>query len=96
MTSLNNRRPLKVRDIKLAKEFASFLSAKDITPNQISIFSIIFSAFAATFLVLSSSQNWCKKPNSKTKRKPTSQKQFWNWRICKIKHQPSNPNQFKI
>ena len=58
MTSLNNRRPLKVRDTKLAKEFASFLSAKDITPNQISIFSIIFSAFAATFVVLSSSQNW--------------------------------------
>lgn len=58
MTSLNNRRPLKVRDTKLAREFASFLSKRDITPNQISIFSIIFAAFAAIFLVLSSGQNW--------------------------------------
>lgn len=58
MTSLNNRRPLKVRDTKLAREFASFLSKRDITPNQISIFSIIFSVFAAIFLVLSPGQNW--------------------------------------
>ncbi len=58
MTSLNNRRPLKVRDTKLAREFASFLSKRNITPNQISIFSIIFAAFAAIFLVLSSGHNW--------------------------------------
>lgn len=58
MTSLNNRRPLKVRDAKLTREFASFLSKRDITPNQISIFSIIFSVFAAIFLVLSPGQNW--------------------------------------
>lgn len=58
MTSLNNRRPLKVRETRLAREFASFLSKRNITPNQISIFSIIFAAFAAIFLVLSSGQNW--------------------------------------
>lgn len=58
MTSLNNRRPLKVRDTKLARKFASFLSARNITPNQISIFSIIFATFAAIFLILLPSQNW--------------------------------------
>jgi phosphatidylglycerophosphate synthase len=58
MTRLNNRRPLKVRDTRLARKFASFLSARNITPNQISIFSIIFAIFAAIFLILMPSQNW--------------------------------------
>ncbi len=41
------RRPLKVRNINLAKKTAQFLSRKNVTPNQISIASIFF-AFLST------------------------------------------------
>ena len=58
MTNLSNRRPLKVRDAKFSKKFASFLSNKNITPNQISICSIVFAALAAIFLILLPSKNW--------------------------------------
>lgn len=50
------RRPLKVRDASLAKRVATSLSKANITPNQISIFSIIFAALAATCLFLMSLQ----------------------------------------
>lgn len=58
MTNSNNRRPLKVRDAKLAKKFASYLSQKNITPNQISVASVGFSLLAAICLFCMPSENW--------------------------------------
>jgi phosphatidylglycerophosphate synthase len=43
-----DRRPLKVRSAKFAQKFSSYLCKKNITPNQISILSVVFSVFAAT------------------------------------------------
>ena len=51
MTDMSNRRPLKVRGAGFAKKIASWLSKKSITPNQISIISIVFAFFAAFCLV---------------------------------------------
>lgn len=53
-----NRRPLKVRETKHAKNFAKYLSSKNITPNQISIFSIVFSVLAAICLLISKNSNF--------------------------------------
>ncbi|QDU51798.1 CDP-alcohol phosphatidyltransferase family protein [Gimesia panareensis] len=41
------RRPLKIRDVKIVNTFARYLSGKQITPNQISVTSILFAALAA-------------------------------------------------
>ena len=49
---MDNRRPLKIRSQTFIQEGAKWLSQKDITPNQISIASIGFSAFAAFILLL--------------------------------------------
>ena len=49
---MDNRRPLKIRSQKFIQDGAKWLSQKDITPNQISIASIVFSAFAALILLL--------------------------------------------
>lgn len=49
-SSLDNRRPLKVRDVGLVTRFARWLSQKSITPNHISIASIFFAALAAICL----------------------------------------------
>lgn len=49
---MENRRPLKVRSLKFIQNGAKWLSQKDITPNQISIASIGFSALAAFLLLL--------------------------------------------
>ncbi|MDO6707562.1 CDP-alcohol phosphatidyltransferase family protein [Photobacterium sp. 1_MG-2023] len=43
--SEENRRPLAVRDVALTKQVAVWLSQKQITPNQISLMSIVFAAF---------------------------------------------------
>ena len=43
----DGRRPLKVRTFRYSKEFAKWLSKKNITPNNISIFSVIFAALSA-------------------------------------------------
>lgn len=48
---LENRRPLKVRDVGLVTRFARWLSQKSITPNHISLLSIVFALFAATSLI---------------------------------------------
>lgn len=48
--SLENRRPLKVRGVGLVSRFARWLSQKSITPNHISISSILFAALAALCL----------------------------------------------
>lgn len=47
------RRPLKVREVGLAKAVARSLSQKNITPNQISITSVVFAAIGAACLLLS-------------------------------------------
>lgn len=44
------RRPLKVRGTRLANDIARWLSRKNITPNQISLFSVAFAALAASCL----------------------------------------------
>ena len=45
------RRPLKTRELELAKQVASWLSSKTITPNQISLFSLVFAALAGLCLL---------------------------------------------
>lgn len=50
--SLENRRPLKVRGVGLVNQFARWLSQKSITPNHISILSIVFAALAAACLLM--------------------------------------------
>lgn len=50
------RRPLKTRTLVVFQKFAKWLSGKNITPNQISILSVVFSALAAVcFFMLPSS-----------------------------------------
>ena len=59
MNDLNARRPLKIRDVKIVNRFASFLSSKNITPNQISVLSVAFAALAAfSFLMYAREQHW--------------------------------------
>lgn len=47
MSDTGARRPLKIRDVKFVNRFARYLSGKQITPNQISVTSILFAALAA-------------------------------------------------
>ena len=47
MSDTGARRPLKIRDVKFVNSFARYLSGKQITPNQISVTSILFAALAA-------------------------------------------------
>lgn len=47
-----NRRPLKVRGVGLVNQFARWLSQKSITPNHISLLSIVFALFAAICLLI--------------------------------------------
>lgn len=54
----SNRRPLKVRGSVWSQKFASYLSKKDITPNQISIGSIVASFTASIFILLISNDNF--------------------------------------
>ncbi len=54
----DNRRPLKVRGSVWSQKFASYLSKKDITPNQISIGSIAASFIASIFILLISNDNF--------------------------------------
>ncbi|PNK61551.1 CDP-alcohol phosphatidyltransferase family protein [Psychrobacter sp. FDAARGOS_221] len=51
MSEPAGRRPLKVRSAKAATKLAKALSEKNITPNQISILSIVFAALAAACLM---------------------------------------------
>ncbi|MDY6450077.1 CDP-alcohol phosphatidyltransferase family protein [Acinetobacter faecalis] len=48
---LENRRPLKVREVGLVTQFARWLSQKSITPNHISLLSIVFALLAASSLI---------------------------------------------
>ncbi len=47
------RRPLKVRGNQLSKNFARWLSQKSITPNQISVLSIVFALLSGICFILS-------------------------------------------
>lgn len=47
MSEVESRRPLKVRDARLSQRFARWLSQKNVTPNQISMTSVLFALFAA-------------------------------------------------
>lgn len=62
MLKTENRRPLEVRNANLAKRFAAWLSQKNVTPNQISLLSVVFAALAAGCLlmlpVVSGPWNW--------------------------------------
>ena len=44
---VEGRRPLKVRQAGFSKRIAAWLAGKSITPNQISIASVVFSALSA-------------------------------------------------
>jgi phosphatidylglycerophosphate synthase len=52
MNEIEGRRPLKVRHTKLSQRFARWLSHKSVTPNQISMASVVFAVLAAICLVL--------------------------------------------
>ena len=52
MKTANNRRPLRVRETAWAKRTARLLSGKNITPNQISLISVLFAAAAAACLIM--------------------------------------------
>lgn len=58
MTEFKERRPLKVRDVKLAQKFALWLSNRNITPNAISVASVVFALFAAICFILMPSNNY--------------------------------------
>lgn len=47
----NNRRPIEARSASWAKKSASFLVGTNISPNQISIFSVFFALIGASLLV---------------------------------------------
>jgi len=52
MNEIENRRPLKVRDVRLLQRFARWLSRRHVTPNQISVASVFFAMLAAGCLLL--------------------------------------------
>ena len=47
-----NRRPLKVRQVNIITQFARWLSQKSITPNHISLLSIVFAIATALSLIV--------------------------------------------
>ena len=49
---VENRRPLKVRGVGVVNQFAKWLSQKSITPNHISLLSIVFAILAGISFVL--------------------------------------------
>ena len=51
MTYTKNRRPIKSRGIEIFQTLAVFLNKKNITPNQISIASVIFAFFSGFCLI---------------------------------------------
>jgi len=52
INSTEARRPLKVRQANSAQKFAAWLSAKNVQPNHISLFSIVFAVIAMLCLFL--------------------------------------------
>lgn len=59
MKNTDGRRELKTRDVALAQNIARWLSQKNVTPNQISILSLVFAGFAAlSLLALPHARDW--------------------------------------
>ena len=52
----DNRRPLKIRDQRIMTRFAAWLSQRSVTPNQISVLSVLFALAGAVALVYSGQQ----------------------------------------
>lgn len=52
MSQTPNRRPLKVRDQRIMTRFAAWLSQRQVTPNQISVLSVVFALGGALALFL--------------------------------------------
>lgn len=52
MIRTENRRPLEVRNANLAKRFATWLSRKNVSPNKISLLSIVFAVLAGCCLLM--------------------------------------------
>lgn len=52
MSNNTTRRPLKVRSALWSQKIASYLSKKSITPNQISVASVVFAFLSALFILL--------------------------------------------
>jgi phosphatidylglycerophosphate synthase len=52
MNEIESRRPLKVRQTELSQRIARWLSRKSVTPNQISLASVLFAVLAAICLFL--------------------------------------------
>ena len=52
----DNRRPLKIRDQRIMTRFAAWLSQRSVTPNQISVLSVLFALAGAVALVCSGQQ----------------------------------------
>lgn len=51
MNDVAGRRPLKTRQVELAQKAARYISGKNISPNQISMFSLVFAIFAGLCLL---------------------------------------------
>ena len=49
--AVENRRPVKARSNNLAKRIASFLAAKGVSPNAISVMSVILASLCAVLLI---------------------------------------------
>lgn len=54
MNEASNRRPLEIRDKRVMQSFAAWLSRRRVTPNQISVLSVVFAAAGAAALVSAS------------------------------------------
>jgi phosphatidylglycerophosphate synthase len=55
----DNRRPLKIRSLGALKKAAEFLACKGLTPNQLSVLSILFSALSAVYLYKATAFDIC-------------------------------------
>ncbi|BDU39969.1 CDP-diacylglycerol--glycerol-3-phosphate 3-phosphatidyltransferase-like protein [Vibrio nigripulchritudo] len=51
---IEGRRPLKVRQVGISRKIAAWLARRSVTPNQISIASVVFSALASAALIAQS------------------------------------------
>ncbi len=51
MSEASNRRPLKIRDQRIMNRIAAWLSQRQVTPNQISVLSVVFAAAGGAALI---------------------------------------------
>ena len=55
---IENRRPIKARSISFIQHFASWLAKTAVTPNQISVLSVVFSLLVPTSFAIFKSGAW--------------------------------------